>query len=417
MHRWLCGFVFVLCLSEGLYSQNLTKIKTDIQSNKLVAALTEIEKGINSGRGSGHEFHYLRFKVLSLISSDSKLKDSMLNSRSRSLESLKKALEIDRQKTISELIGDNYKPIYNLYLEGFQEGVYQYNTGRYKQAYDVFGKTSSVGEFIRANGWGLQNFDTTLTFYLGLSAYKSNATEQALNHFRTLAEMNISGKPEWVTVYQVLTTHHYEKLKNSNVKNGNPEYELMHFAESGMKHYPENDYIPLLLVRYFREHKDRENLFKKYRELVSKFPQSINLVLAYANDLFSVTHLSGTVQMNKEYEQQCQLIEDLYKKAVNIDPNAYDVLLNLGKHYYNQCMQIEKQKESEQYKQLKDELIDRSIPLFEKVFDQLMNRLSLNNDEHKDLASTYQMLTYTLNQKNNPLLRSVYDKRYQEKIK
>lgn len=418
MFRYLLLILYFFYSSVDGFSQNLNKIKNDIQSNRLVVALVETEKALNGGKGSDlYELHYLKFKILSLISSDNKLKDSIVNARSRSLESLRKALELDRQKTVSVLISDSYKPVFNLYTEGFQEGVYQFNTGRFKQAYHVFKKTGEIGELIHANGWGLSKFDTTLIFYAAIAAYKGDMINEAFVHFRQLADAGIRGKPEWVSPYQFMAKYHFDRLKANGNKSGSTEADFMKYAELGMQHYPGNEYIPMLITQFYREKKDTTALFSSYRKLISKNSASFQINMEYANDLFILTHLTGQAQYNTQYQSNCQTIETLYNRAISIKPDAFDARLGLAKHFYNQILVVEKDKNATSLKQYRESLIDRSIPLLEKTFDYLEAKTSLSEEERKDFQSTYQMLLFSVEQKNNQQLKAHFEKRFSERLK
>ena len=130
--------IFTLLAATGLMSvsgQNLNKIKESITANKFSEAKTAIETFLNNPKYQKNpELYYLKGKVLSAISMNATERAAMPEARMLALDAFKKALEIDKNQSTLYLTVDNYKPVFDLYSSGFEEGAAFYNASKFEEA-------------------------------------------------------------------------------------------------------------------------------------------------------------------------------------------------------------------------------------------------------------------------------------------
>jgi hypothetical protein len=407
---------FVLFLHVG--AQNLTKLKEAITAKKYAEANTIIETLLAAPKNQKNtEIYYLKAKLLSAISMDKDAKATMPEARMQSLEALKKSLSVDSNQTSLFLTVDNYQPLYDLYAGGFEEGAEQYNDQNYEKAMTTFKTTGVIGDFIFEKGWGLYKLDTTLTYYMGLAAYNAKKEAEAMGYFKKLADAEVGGTEDMSTPYRFLSKYYYDKKDEENFNK---------YVNLGLKIFPKDDYLPLLALDQVRDKNDQGLIMKKYEELLAINPESFDINFEYASELFGETHVSESSKRPADYNERCVKIESIYEKCLNINPQSYETMLSLGKHYYNQMLFLEEdiykirgtkpedvQKKAELNKKL-DELGTKAIPQLEKVFNQYDGMGKLKVGERSSLKSACTLLNYCYEKKNDKTKAAFYQKKYDE---
>ena len=99
--------------------------------------------------------------------------------------------------------------------------------------------------------------------------------------------------------------------------------------------------VSALVADYLRSQGDKKAIYAKYEELIAANPEGFDMILDYANELFNETHVSDAKDRPADYAERCIKIEELYKKALALKPDALEANLNLAKHYFNQALFIE----------------------------------------------------------------------------
>lgn len=415
----------VLVLSAG--AQNLTKLKDAITAKKYAEASTTIEALLTAPKNQKNtEIYYLKAKLLSAISRDSSEKVKMPEARLQSLEAFKKAISVDSNQTVLYLTVDNYQPVYDLYVGGFEDGATEYNNKDYEKALNIFKTTGIVGDYIFQKGWGLYKLDTTLTYYLGLSAFNNkkegdsafnNRNEgEAIDYFKKMADARVA-TADMSTPYRFLAKYYYDKKEEQNFNT---------YMDLGLQLYPKDDYLPLLALDQARDKNDQSILLQKYRDLLVVNPESFDLSFDYANELFGETHVSESSKRPKNYDSLCQVIESIYARCLNINPESFETMLSLGKHYYNQMLFIEEdiykirgtkpedvQKKGELNTKI-EALGMSTIPQLEKVFNHFDTMGKLKVGERSNFKSTCSLLTYCYEKKNDKTKAAFYQKKYDD---
>ena len=328
--------IFTLLAATGLMTvsgQNLNKIKESITANKFSEAKTAIETFLNNPKYQKNpELYYLKGKVLSAISMNATERAAMPEARMLALDAFKKSLEIDKNQSTLYLTVDNYKPVFDLYSSGFEEGAAYYNASKFEEALGTFKNTGVIGDYIFAQGWGLYKLDTTLTYYMGLSALNAKKEEQAISYFAKLADANVGGNSDMATPYRYLAKFYFDKKDDANMNK---------YIDAGLKIFPKDDYLPLLAIDNARDKNDMAFLLKKFEQLLAINPESFDLTFDYASELFGETHVSEASKRPVDYTERCSKIEGLYNKALSLKADSYETMLSLGKHFYNQMLFIE----------------------------------------------------------------------------
>jgi hypothetical protein len=398
--------------------QNLTKIKDAITANKLNDAKTQIDALLAQPKNQKNpEIVYLKGKVLSAIAANATERAAMPEARLQALDAFKKALEMDKNQATLFLTVDNYQPVFSLYASGFEEAAGYYNEEKYEQALSTFKSTGVIGDYIFSQGWGLYKLDTTLIYYMGLSAINAKKEDEAIGYFIKLADANVGGTPDMATPYRYLAKHFYDKKDDASMSK---------YINSGMTLFPKDDYLPLLAIDHARDKGDQALLIKRFEELLAFNPESFDLNFEFASELFSLAHVSESSKRPADYNELCKKIEGLCNKALVANPNSYETMLALGKHYYNQLLFIEEDiykikgtkpedvKKKADLNALMNELIDKTIPPLEKVFGHFDTMGKLKISERSNFKSACTLLNYCYDRKKDKAKADFYQKKYDE---
>ncbi len=413
--------IFTLLAATGLMTvsgQNLNKIKESIAANKIAEAKTAIETLLTNPKNQKNpEVYYLKGKVLSAISMNPAERATMPEARMLALEAFKKALEIDKNQSTLYLTVDNYKPVFDLYSSGFEEGAAHYNAAKFEEALSTFKNTGVIGEYIFTQGWGLYKLDTTLTYYMGLSALNAKKEDQAIAYFTKLADANVGGNSDMATPYRYLAKYYFDKKDDANMNK---------YIDAGLKIFPKDDYLPLLAIDHARDKNDVAFLLKKFEQLLAINPESFDLTFDYASELFGETHVSEASKRPADYTERCSKIEGLYNKALGLKADSYETMLSLGKHFYNQMLFIEEDsykvkgttpeavKKKADYAALINDMVDKTIPQLEKVFGHYDGMGKLKVGERSNFKSACSLLNYCYDKKKDKAKAEFYQKKYDE---
>jgi hypothetical protein len=413
--------IFTLLAATGLMTvsgQNLNKIKESIAANKLTEAKTAIETFLNNPKYQKNpELYYLKGKVFSAISMNAAERTTMPEARMLALDAFKKALEIDKNQSTLYLTVDNYKPVFDLYSSGFEEGAAFYNASKFEEALGTFKNTGVIGDYIFSQGWGLYKLDTTLTYYMGLSALNAKKEDQAISYFAKLADANVGGNSDMATPYRYLAKFYFDKKDDANMNK---------YIDAGLKIFPNDDYLPLLAIDNARDKNDMAFLLKKFEQLLAINPESFDLTFDYASELFGETHVSEASKRPADYTERCSKIEGLYNKALTLKADSYETMLSLGKHFYNQMLFVEEDsykvkgttpeavKKKADYAALINEMVDKTIPQLEKVFNHYDPQGKLKVGERSNFKSACSLLNYCYDKKKDKTKAEFYQKKYDE---
>lgn len=203
---------------------------------------------------------------------------------------LKKAQLADKNGESSTMINDAYQTLIAI---KFHQGVNNYQAGKYQAAYQDFNFYHTV-----------RPYDTAALYYTGLSAARAGMYNEALSNYNQLISTNFS--------------------KNAAVYN---DIALVYLSE-----------------------KDTATAFKTVKDGAVKYPDdlslademiSLGLQLGKADELIGKTAAAISAdprnKVNYYHAGLCYThvkdfgkAEEAYKKAIEIDPNYFDAIFNLG---------------------------------------------------------------------------------------
>jgi tetratricopeptide (TPR) repeat protein len=362
------------------------------------------------------EAYYLKGKIYVNLAANPAFKSLVSNPRTLALEAFQKGLELDKNIINIQLTLDQYQPVIALYTNNFDDAAAFYNKENYAEAFTEFKNTAIYGDFLVVQGWStIPKLDTTLVYYTALSAINSKNIEEAIKYFLKLADAKVGRSPEQVTIYRYLAKYYFDKKDEVN---------LVKTVSTGLALYPLDDYLPLLELDMIREKGDKVALYKKFEQLIQANPSNYDVLFEYGNELFTETHVSEFKNKPSNYNENCLKIEKLYTQAASVKPENFDVVLSLGKHFYNQAVLIEDEasrirgtkpedvkRKAELNSKLVD-IIDKAIVPLDKVFNHYDKGGKLITRDKSNFKSACSLLIFCYTVKKDKVKQDFFQKAY-----
>ncbi len=325
-----------------IFAQDIKAVKSDLDKKQLDKAKTDIDAFVAKNPDDG-EGQYYKAKIYEQIASSDQFKNLAPDAREQAFDAFKKAIaDSANVKVKVAIIKDQYAPIFNLYTGYYQAAANAFNAAAptgdkagFADAMNLFIKADNVGHYISENKWSkIADVDTTLVLNIAKAALNAKKDDVALTYFTKLADAHINGTADggesnaaFILPYQWLMLHY---------KDANDEANMMKYAKLGKQAFPGSEYFDLVLIDYFRDKKDYDNLFAKYNELVTGHPDSLTYHFNYANDIFGYLYNGDEGVVVKNKDSLLQVLGGQLEKANSI--NANDVVTNwlYAQYYYNQ---------------------------------------------------------------------------------
>jgi tetratricopeptide (TPR) repeat protein len=229
-------------------------------------------------------------------------------------ESLKKAKDLDTKGENKKLI-DNAN--YTLARYQMNKGVKEYQTQKYDEAYKSF-------DYARA----AIPEDTTLIYYTGLAAVNAKNYPAAITNYNKLVTTKYS-KAE--SVYNDLVIMYLNSKDTTNA---------LKTITSALAKYPNNADLRRTEIEISLQQGKQKEVLDKITSAIANDPKNKNLYY-YAGLVYSNTGEAAAQKLAKapaaskaalqtEKDQNFQKAAEMYKKAIEIDPNYFEANLNLG---------------------------------------------------------------------------------------
>lgn len=266
----------------------------------------------------------------------------------KSLESFVKVMELDptdRNKQKSEIIpridviGQQY----------FSKAVELFNESNFSLAAVDFKKAFDVAKII-------DKVDTLALLNAGLASVRGEMFEQALTYYAMLQEIGFD-EPD---LYRNIAAS-YRGLENNE--------KMMETIERGRKKFPKDTGIILEEINAYLSMGQGEKVLDELKELLVQDPTN-----------YTIYFVLGTIYGDdtKAEMYNMDVAAGYYIKAIEIEPNYYDAVYNLGALYINESNKIQvkandlpldKTKEYDVLTQQADEIIKKALPHLEKAFE------------------------------------------------
>jgi tetratricopeptide (TPR) repeat protein len=261
-------------------------------------------------------------------------------------------------------------------------GIENFKAEKYADALINFEKAVQLNEEF------LQKTDTNTIYNAALSAEKSKNYDKSIKYFQKAIDIKYGGKDYGAVLYSLLAEIHSNKGDKAN---------YIATIQKGRQIYSNDKQLILSELNYFIEE-------GKYKEAITNlelamttepnneiFPFNIGVIY----DNMANPAEGKTPPAEKEFNEFVEKAEASYKKALEINPNYFDALYNIGALYFNRAVKqseiVNGIKDNNKYKiesAKVDEIFKKSLPFLEKADEIRTNDINT----YKNLVATLQKL-------------------------
>lgn len=395
----------------GLYAQKLDKAKDYLTKKKLTEAKTEIDNVLAIEKNQANpEAWYTKAKIYVAVAGDSTLRGTVPDAREIAFESLQKYMSVEeaREKDASKrnvlLTLDNSQPLLDLYSGYSSTGATFYNAGNFNEALNNFKKCLGIFDFMASKNLTTLKLDTTTTLYAGISAEKASKPDEAAIYYGKIADQKAKGEG-FAELYKWLADYYRQKGDVENAKK---------YSQYGREVYPGDAFWTGFELELMREKGTKEELFKKYDQVLQENPNNHLFLFNYAVEVYQEGYNQDATKRPANSKELIAKATDLIKKCLAIEPKYPNGNMVLGQIIYNEGVDINNENKAirpqggvkltpEQLKK-KEELrtavvakFDEAAPYFEQVANTLEAQGKLKMDE-KDILKNSLDLLITINE-------------------
>jgi len=219
------------------------------------------------------------------------------------IESYQKSIELDEKEKWKR---ENVAGLAQAQNLAVNLGINAYNEANYKDAASLF----LVGEKAAAD---LGVVDTLALYNAGLAAEQAEDYQMALDQYRKATEVGYLGAKMYLYMANL-----YQRMEDQEG--------YLAIIQEGRKAYPEDADLIVYELNYYLQN-------KKFEEA----KQNLNLAIEKEPDNKQLYFSLGVVY--DELGNTEKAVES-YKKAIELDPNYFDAVYNLGALYFNEGVEM-----------------------------------------------------------------------------
>ncbi len=234
------------------------------------------------------------------------------------------------------------------YING---GAYYFDERDYQKAYDCFQQYLKISDMPMFKGEQVAQRDSnfmTVQFYAAVAATQLNNSDLAIAALERAKNTDFRAND----VYQYLAYEYEQKGDSVNLEKT---------LKEGLQKFPSEQYYLLSLINNYIYSNRNEEAIEYLKTAIAQEPNNAQLY-----DVMGRVYETGI----KDYDQA----EQYFSKALEINPNYADALMNLGRVYYNQGVNklgeanlINDAKLYQEESAKAKDLFKKALPYFEKV--------------------------------------------------
>jgi tetratricopeptide (TPR) repeat protein len=354
----------------------------------LMAAKASIDKAaVNDKTGTLPQTYALKGAIYAVLTVRDTVPATSAPLFTTAEESLKKAKEVDTKGEYKDMIEDGFR---NLAQYEQNEGVNEYKAKKYDLAYSAFDKYREI-----------MPEDTNAIYFTALSAANAQKNDAAILNFNRLLATKYSQNA--LIYYDLSNLYLNAKDTTASLK----------AVTDGIAKYPTNGELRKRQIEIYLKEGKQQEVIGLIQTAITNDPKNKSL---YYYGAFTYTQLADMTDAaqkkikdpaEKDKMEQSKLdnyskAAELYKKALEIDPNFFEANLNIGYvlmkpgiDVYNAAQQLpsSKQKEYDADIAKAGALLDsakpymlKAVDLNPKSVDALMNLKTYYIGKH-DMAS------------------------------
>ncbi len=334
--------LFIVLLSPVIVAAQKSKVVSaynylryysqDKSSKDLISARENIDEAAKHEQSKGlAKTWYYRGKIYIEIarSKDPEITKLSVDPVSIAFESLIKAKSFGDKKIDNNDIDQNLRIVT---IMSFQNGVTAYNAKDYEKSLMNFERCIAIAEAFKVT-------DSLAIYNAALSADNLESYDKAVTYYEQCTELGYGGAKVYSNIADI-----YKKQGN--------DAKCMELVKKGLEKYPKDQALITEQINYFLKNDNSEEALQK-------------LDIAIENDPRNPTFYYARGSINSKLEKLDDAIMD-YKKALEIKPDYFDALYNLGAIYFNTGADLVNQSNNLPLSEKKkaDELMSKAMEQF-----------------------------------------------------
>ena len=397
-------------------AQKIEKAKDLLSKKKLTEAKTEIDAvlAVEKNKTSADAW-YQKAKIYGAIAGDSSLKGTVPDARNTAFEAMKtyfdlESKEKDAAKRNIQLTLDNNAPLIELYTGYSKDAASFYNASNYNDAFVNFKNSLAIFDLMSARNIIPIKLDTTTTLYAGISAEKAQKPDDAAIYYGKIAEAKAKGEG-FVEIYKWLADYYRRKDDVTNAAK---------FSALGREVYPADQFWTGFELDMAREKGNKEDLFKKYEQVIKENPDNFLFLFNYGVELYQTGYDPDASKRPANSKELISKAIEVMSKTLEKKPDYANANMVLGQIFYNQGVEINNENKNirpagnvkltpDQLKK-KEELrvetakkFDQALPYLVKVDELLDSQGKLKMEDKDNLKNALDLLIIINEEKVNQL--------------
>ncbi|MCF8257803.1 MAG: tetratricopeptide repeat protein [Flavobacteriales bacterium] len=290
------------------------------------------------------------------LTETSKFKHLSQNSLQEAFQAFSKCNELDDKKSHADM---TYK---YLDVEGRQfvnEGIINYNSKHYDAALKAFENTIAITALPQ-----IKRVDSLAVYYAGACAEQTGDLVKAEKYYRQSIAANFKSEAAFV------------RMARMYADAGNKE-KAFEIVKEGRKQFPNNQTLVTEEVNAYLMSDRHAEAMEALNVAIGLDPKnySLHFALGFVHDRLAAKALESKPEGGAVYDRHLADAEKSYKTSVELNPENFDAVYNLGALYFNRAVKlnevantIDDMKKFEAARKIADAVFDQSLPILESAF-------------------------------------------------
>lgn len=289
-------------------------------------------------------------------SQDPKFQPLAENALQIAYEAFTKCNELDAKGVHADM---TYKYLDVQSRQFINEGIINYNNKHYEAALRAFENTINISALPQ-----VKRIDSLAIYYSGACAEQTGDLAKAEKYYRQAVDIDYKAEAAFV------------RMARMYADAGNKE-KAFDIVKEGRKRFPENQTLVTEEVNAYLLSDRHAEAMEALNVAIDLDPgnYSLHFALGFVHDRLAAKTIETNPAGGEEYEKHLADAEKSYKTSVELNPENFDAVYNLGALYFNRAVKlneyantIDDMKKFEAARKVADEVFDQSLPILEKAY-------------------------------------------------
>jgi tetratricopeptide (TPR) repeat protein len=355
--------VVIFAVSIASFGQNnkVVAAYNYLQKETLDKALESIESAVRHRKTKDDEkawFYRGNVYVALYYTQNEAYKNLVTNPLDSALKSYEKSLQLDDKEKYKVDVLDRIK----LLSEGFfNEGVTQYNEKKnYSEAFKNFKKSMDLSKQYKAETDTIQKIST---YYAANSLELDGKAAEALPYYKEALEIGYRNP----SLYSALARVSTETIQDT--------VQALNYLSQGRKVYPDDFNLIIAETNIFLAQGNTEKALENLKIAVKKDTSNATIWFAVGTNYERMMNQQDVDSLKTAFMNEAI---NAYEKALEINPDYFKAVYNLGAIYTNRARDLEiiagnipfdQQEKYDSVKKLASENLEKARPYLEKALE------------------------------------------------